>query len=84
MDLERLREERDSRLALKAAKRKIEMADIFCPECKSKKISKNGFVILRAGRFQRFVCTKCGHIFTNRKEKGLRRRKPETRRFPSS
>lgn len=69
MDLERLRSERDSRLAIKAAKRKIELADIFCPQCKSENICKNGFVVLRDGRFQRFLCTKCGHIFTDRKGK---------------
>lgn len=34
-----------------------------CPSCGSQKINKRGTSILATGRYPRFFCTACGHIF---------------------
>lgn len=40
-----------------------------CPECKSIELRKYGTAIVSGGmKKQRYQCTKCGHVFTDKEE----------------
>ncbi len=40
-----------------------------CPECRSNKVVRMGFIVTRNGKKQRYRCNKCGRTFYVNKQK---------------
>lgn len=45
---------------------------VFCPECGSSKIFKNGLRYTNEGEIQRFLCRVCGYRFSDVRSKNLK------------
>lgn len=48
---------------------------VICPKCSNLDIRKDGFVITKRGRKQRYQCKKCGYQFMVIHDKRFKRRK---------